>query len=462
MKTLIFLFLSQLLLVFSAELEAGEKKVLQLIIGTEVGLESNLPENCKNKTLLFKYEHQNRMNLEQWALNNVNKHSKLLFGEENRLRVAVVTFTMDDIEKALKDFAAKNPSEGVNTRIPSAEPVQTVDDYIKFLAELKAYDKARFHRNVKYRGMPVWKYCERVADGVFSQAAWNQEILRRGRRHEYFSVVAWYLKEYLHKATDETELVAPVILYPIDIWDFDKPGLVSDAVAKVIKGQGNMQELVSTLSKNATRAGGRLIWDPKKEVDRGPLYRTSFVRRKRLGLIVGSYVQQVGTAKVAYLHEVGHYVGLPHVFSDDRKQRDNGRSVATTERCHDLIEHNSFIKTWNKAGADSSKRKKMCECYFVERDSKTVYEDYDGHEAMVYDTSLAVINRKKDSGSFKEIYYLKCADESKKYKAYFGDQHDGARSNIMTYTNKDEDVKLRKAITDAQRRVARDVIDSFK
>ena len=76
------------------------------------------------------------------------------------------------------------------------------------------------------------------------------------------------------------------------------------------------------------------------------------------------------------------------MFTPDGKVASNNKEADTNKRRHGEIDGNSFIKTFEKKGV-SDKKRKIRECFFVKKNGKNVFDDYDGYESTVFDTSLA-------------------------------------------------------------------------
>ena len=433
------------------------EKSLTVVLMAEVGLERYLPPltRCPKRDSLFIGERLSRDAFEKWLSKATAEISSLLFGEANRLRTEVMTFSLVDIQSALQKMKPDEPLFGVT-------PYRKVAQYLAFLGDVERHDKERLKLQREYRTATLEKWCNfspTIKDPTLSRAAWAGEIVRKARMAEYFDLVAWYLRVRVKRVSEDSELFVPALLHPVSVWDFETAQAAqaaSQSIAEALRGGGDLPAVAKNLVAKASTAGGKTISDAAVEVPGRATYDSSFLRKRRLGLYVAGYIDEE-EARRSLIHELGHYVGLPHVFTDDK---------STTDRCASDRVNGSFLEAFDKPDA---KRKNLCECFFMSRGNREVFADYDGALAPIFDTPLAIIKRTQtvEGKGFEPVRYMaQCANEtvSKKYKDYFDGKLDNARANVMTYVSSQESGSIadRQKVTDDQRKVAIDILKTFK
>jgi hypothetical protein len=288
--------------------------------------------------------------------------------------------------------------------------------------------------------------------------------MRQVQMRDYLSLVFYYLRGNFSAGASTRESLVPVVVHPSGLWKVigrkpDEKNAASEqqekkrikavnglfAKASALSGAAQMAVIAEIRKDVGTHLNGRAFLSRKKAT-RPATYTNAFVLSRRQGLVVGNYLTYPHSSRRTLFHELGHYLGVAHVFTEDR----------TTETgCSRKFAYgDSYWTMFDGAAKQPETRKLMCDCFFVLKDGKDYFADYDGSVAATGDTPLAIYHENM-------VQYPQCGGLERYAKVFPGGSHD-SEENLMTYPPARPNGWNEKAhLTPAQKQVARDMLKSF-
>jgi hypothetical protein len=439
---------------YCTTIASASAQSIRIIVGAEAGFERNFSKPCIGAAGLLSTEETKWENIQSRLRADSRKISFLLFGSENNVSVQTVTFSLADLRGKLQ---AKKAASGESAILPGVKPQRTVAQYLSLVDDLEGYDKKRLSPSSVYINWTIGQWCNfsspTFKPPTLSQAIWSEEVMRKARMSEYLDLVAWYLRQQV--GVEDSERVVPVLMHPTKFFSYDHPDEVAGFIAKLLQGHGDIQGVIGDLKKEATEVTGNTYTDPKDLQLRGAAYPTAFVRARRVGIVSGAYLAQSYEDNLHTLvHELAHYLGVPHVFTQDNVPNSGCKGKLVDKN------KNSFVQSFEDPATPQAKLAELCECFYVSNGNQVRFEDYDGQIANVMDTSLAIIVWADHK---YKVHYPACSAASKKYREYFARWPDSSSSNLMTYANEgDKPADQRMGMTDGQARVTNDIVRTFR
>ncbi|MFZ2102842.1 MAG: hypothetical protein WAU86_19985 [Oricola sp.] len=447
--------------------ETGKAK-LTLVLFAETGLEDYLPKNCKHRTTLFGRLNKRRERVFAEIENQKDTISATLFGETGRIEVERMPVKLSALIPELKAWMAR--PDGGDVLIPGSKPQFNLSDYIALLEQFKKEDERVLDPNNDLGGETINKACAysgKAYESVYIAGAYvKADLLRKLSFHHIGSFVSWYVRVIRKKIAFDRERVVPVYMHYGQVVE---PSATKDVVGTLVKfasGTDSKMEVLKTLSKSGVKVSGFMMRNESIPLKpRGERYaeeNRDFARKSRTSILMAKYYYDLNSFMETLVHEIGHYVGLPHAFTADEK--DN----SYLQDCRSALGNfDSFIAAFDGRDLPESKRnanrKRLCDCFFDGIFTKGDFFDYDGREGAVGDTPLAVITRTADGATDDIRYFDACIDLSPDYRKRFNAKRDDARYNVMTYLSKSVNGGKgpRNRITDDQKKVALDVLNSM-
>lgn len=335
----------------------------------------------------FKDNERSENELHAWAKSKAATHSVLLFGREGLLKVSneITRFDLQTLEAGLKEMQASNS--------PHMTFIE-ITDALHFVAKLRVRDAELSRKIAETCG-------KREATPTGNPQYWEYEGYRRSLYDQYAGIVQDYVRHKNGLSKGEGDLV--VLLAPYKLLG---PGQATDLTE-------HYNRPLSWLKSEWGSMPGATDEDGAEHPSRTTF--PGFLKQVSDYVIVGGYQQNLAAiTRLVYIHEIGHYVGLPHVFTTD------------------LWKDDGHCKTLEGPDSAAPTDLETCECAFKGQAGNRTFKDADFVEAGIDDTSLVIWRRDRLTS-----WHAQCRRASREYRAYF-DEEDTTARNIMVYQSKQD------------------------
>lgn len=326
-----------------------------------------------------------------WANKHASDHSQLFFARDGLIRVdsAITRFDLQALEAGLEEMKA--------TGSPIMGRLE-IEQALLFIAKLKIND-----------GILSKKLAEtcRKVEGTSGAVAnyWQLEAFRRVRFEEYALIVQAYVRHRKSLGLRERDIVAFITPY----WTLHATGLE-------LRGLDDLDKVsILDLARFATWGDVYGRFDPvSPRSSRGDAYAPYHRLLRGVANVGGLANAHDDVLHFTYVHEIGHYLGLPHVFTTLNKDS------TTIAACNDFVR--------------ASLIKESCECLFTGPKDARIFSDFDYTEAGIDDTTLAFRTDGKVASK-----HAACREASTDYEKYFDSEDTTIRNPL---NNQDADFRF--------------------